>query len=86
MKKYHKVLSHLFWLYADTLYSPDNVEIIEDNIKRKEILSVAELTKLLKDYKKFYLTSQTEISHTVREINLKLQGKRSINQLDFEGF
>jgi hypothetical protein len=35
-----------------------NIEAIEDNQRRKEILTAVELGKLLKDYRFFYLTSQ----------------------------
>lgn len=53
-----------------------NVEAIEDNIRRKEILTAVELGKLLKDYRFFYLTSQPEINALIRDINVKILNKR----------
>lgn len=35
LKKYHRVLRHLFLQYTSTMYSNYTPEAIEDNIKRK---------------------------------------------------
>lgn len=39
LKKYHRVLRHLFLLYTGTMYSNHSAEAIEDNLRRKEILT-----------------------------------------------
>ena len=53
-------------------------ELIEDIQKRKETLTGVELIQLLKDYGKFYLTSHSEVSTMVRDINIRLLNKRNI--------
>lgn len=60
--------------------------MIEDIQKRKETLTGVELIQLLKDYGKFYLTSHSEVSTMVRDINIRLLNKRNIQELDFQGF
>ena len=63
-----------------------NMEAIEDNQRRKEILTAVELGKLLKDYRFYYLTSQSEINALIRDINVKILNKREVHDLDFKGF
>ena len=41
---------------------------------------------MLKDYGKYYLTSQTELQNTVRDLNVKLFKRKTIQDLDFRGF
>lgn len=61
------------------MYSNYTPEAIEDNIRRKEILTAVELGKMLKDYRMFYMTSQPEINSMVRDINVKLLDRRDVN-------
>jgi hypothetical protein len=68
------------------MYSNHTAEAIEDNQRRKEILTCVELGKMLKDYRMFYLTSQPEINAMIRDINVKLLNRREVNELDFKGF
>ena len=87
LKKYHKVFRHLFLLYTGTKFSSHNTpELIEDTKKRKETLTSVELSQFLKDYRKMYLTSNSEVNAMVRDINIKLLNKRDVSELDFKGF
>jgi hypothetical protein len=88
LKRYRKVLKHLFHLYTGTRHVSHNVpELLEDHKKRKETLASMELIQFLKDYGKFYLTSHNEVASMVRDINVRLLNKRgAIQELDFAGF
>lgn len=85
-KNYHKVLRHLFLTYTWTMYNSHSNERFEDNQQRKEILTAVELGKMLKDYRLAFLTNQPELNGLVRDINVKLLGKREVNELDYHGF
>lgn len=41
---------------------------------------------MLKDYRLAFLTSQPELCAMVRDINVKLLGRRDVNELDYVGF
>jgi hypothetical protein len=42
---------------------------------------------MFKDYKLYFLTSSNEIQQIIRDLNVKIFGKKDIiNELDFHGF
>jgi hypothetical protein len=41
---------------------------------------------MLKDYKLAFLTNQPELNNMVRDINVKLLGRREVSELDYTGF
>ena len=47
---------------------------------------MVELIKFLKEYKLYFLSSNNEIQNLVRDINVRLLGKRETLDLDFSGF
>jgi hypothetical protein len=85
-KNYHKVLRQLFLGYTWTMYNSHSNEKFEDNLQRKEILTAVELGRMLKDYRLAFFTSQPELCALVRDINVKLLGRREVNELDYVGF
>jgi hypothetical protein len=42
--------------------------------------------KLLKDYRLAFLTNANEVGALVRDVNIKLLGKREVSELDYSGF
>lgn len=78
-KNYHKVLRHLFLSYTWTMYNSHSNEKFEDNTQRKELLTAVELGRMLKDYRLAFLTNQPELCALVRDINVKLLGRREVN-------
>lgn len=50
------------------------------------MLNAVELGRMLKDYRLSFLTTQPELCSLVRDINVKLLGRRDVSELDYTGF
>jgi len=85
MKKYKRLFRYLFTKYANTAYSKKIVEF--DALKEKsEIISTAEVTKMLKDHNvESNMLNRDELATLLRLVNARM-GRNDINTLTFEGF
>ena len=87
VKANNKLVKYLFLNYSNTMYSSKSKKNFEDNHQRKEILNSVEVIKMVKDYKLMQFTTAQEIQNLIRDINVKIIGRKDIvNELDLEGF
>ncbi len=85
MRKYKKLFRYLFSKYANTCYSKKIQEF--DALKEKaEVITIAEVTKMLKDHKvESQMLSREELATLLRLINVRSQ-RNDLSSLAYEGF
>ena len=87
MRKYAKLWRYLFTKYAHSGYSAkkeNNFSELSDKMNR---ISMAELTKMLKDHDiGKHMVSKEELGTLIRLVNVKTTQKRELIGLSFEGF
>lgn len=76
LKKYHRIVRHLFVRYTSSMHSVKSINNFDDNLVRKETITLVEVIKFLRDYKLLFLTSNQEVQSLIRDVNVKILNKR----------
>ena len=76
MKKYTKLWKNLYYKYCNSGFSSKNVKTFDQLNERSQTISLAEVTKLLKDHNAFpNLINKDELQTLFKLVNVKICGK-----------
>lgn len=87
MKKYAKLWKNLYYKYANSGFSSKEVSNFDQMNNRSHTISMAEVTKLLKDHNAFpTMINKDELAALFRLVNSKLFNSKDIQELDYPAY
>ena len=86
LHKYAKALKHLFFTYSSTVNGGGVTHSFSSLEQRKQLITLAEIWKMLKDHDAQLLINQEECRELIRLINTQIYKKLDLKELDFNGF
>mmetsp|Transcript_33174 Transcript_33174/g.30105 ORF Transcript_33174/g.30105 Transcript_33174/m.30105 type:complete len:183 (+) Transcript_33174:2419-2967(+) len=86
MRKYFKVIKHLFNSYSNSGFSTENKDTFASFGKKLATINTAELWKLLQDYEVSKFVNRDEFKVLIKNVNTQLMERYEMTNLTFHGF
>ena len=86
LKKYHKILHHLFVSYSNVGFSNQDQSSFSKIADKTSSISLVELWKMVADHDCSKYVNKEELHTLVRLVNMQLLDRQEIKNLNFQGF
>jgi len=86
LRRYHKVIKHLFNSYSNTGFSMEGKDTFENYSKKSSTINIPELVKMLNDHDCQKLIDKEELKALVRLVNTDLCKRLEVTNLTASGF